>query len=70
MSAAQPYLDAREFLLAHRERYDVAARDFRWPALDRFNWALDWFDAYAAGNSRLALRLVHEDGAEVRRTFA
>jgi len=88
MRAAQPFLDAREFLLAHRERYDSAYRDFRWPALDRFNWALDWFDAYAArsqpergegtgaqhapppGNQGLALRLVHEDGSEVRRSFA
>src|SRR5881628_3148140 len=68
--AAQPFLDAREFLLTRRERYDEAARDFRWPALDRFNWALDWFDAYAAGNDRPALRLVREDGSETRRSFA
>ncbi len=70
MRAAQPFLDAREYLLAQRERYDTASRDFRWPALDRFNWALDWFDPYAAGNQRLALRLVSEDGSEIRRSFA
>ena len=39
--------EARDFLLAHREDYDTAYRDFRWPAVDRFNWALDWFDAIA-----------------------
>ena len=33
--------DARALLLARREQYDDAVREFRWPALDRFNWALD-----------------------------
>jgi acetyl-CoA synthetase len=70
MHAAQPFLDAREFLLARRERYDEAYRDFRWPALDRFNWALDWFDAYAAGNDRPALWLVSDGAPEVRLSFA
>ena len=28
--------------------YEAARRDFRWPELDRFNWALDWFDAELA----------------------
>ena len=27
--------EARDFLLAHREDYDAAYRDFRWPAVDR-----------------------------------
>lgn len=39
---------ARDFLVAHRSDYDTAYRDFRWPALGRFNWALDWFDAELA----------------------
>jgi acetyl-CoA synthetase len=68
--AATPFHDARAFLLAHRERYDDAYRSFRWPALDRFNWALDWFDPYAADNTRLALWLVQDDGPEIRRSFA
>jgi acetyl-CoA synthetase len=70
MGSARPFHDAREFLLAHRDRYDDAYRDFRWPVLDRFNWALDWFDGYAAGNPRPALWLVDDDGSEVRRSFA
>jgi acetyl-CoA synthetase len=70
MGTARPFHDAREFLLAHRERYDDARRDFRWPVLDRFNWALDWFDGYAAGNTRPALWLVQDDAPDVRRSFA
>jgi acetyl-CoA synthetase len=65
-----PFHDARAFLLAHREQYDAAYRGFHWPVLDRFNWALDWFDPYAVGNTRPALWLVQDDGAEVRRSFA
>src|SRR3954463_10780239 len=62
---------ARDFLLAQREDYETAYRDFRWPQLDAFNWALDWFDVIAAqrGGSP-ALWIVEPDGAETRRTFA
>jgi acetyl-CoA synthetase len=60
--------EARDFLLAHREDYDTAYREFRWPALDRFNWALDWFDGLAG--DRPALWIVEPDGSETRRTFA
>ena len=40
-SHAQPFLAARDFLLRHRTDYDTAYREFRWPELERFNWALD-----------------------------
>jgi acetyl-CoA synthetase len=66
---ASAFLSARDFLLRHRTDYDTAVRDFRWPLLDRFNWALDYFDAMAAGNDRPALHIVGEDGSEVLRTF-
>jgi acetyl-CoA synthetase len=62
---------ARDFLLAQRGDYATAYRDFRWPALDHFNWALDWFDAeLAAGahGTRPALRIVGDGAAE--RSFA
>lgn len=39
---------ARDFLFTHRTDHATAARDFIWPALDKFNWALDWFDAHLA----------------------
>ena len=62
---------ARDFLLAQRGDYATAYRDFRWPELDHFNWALDWFDAeLAAGahGARPALRIVGDGAAE--RSFA
>jgi acetyl-CoA synthetase len=66
---ADAFLAARDFLLAHRDDYARAWRDFRWPALTEFNWALDFFDREAAGNERPALRLLEEDGNEVRCSF-
>ncbi len=70
MRSTETFRRARDFLLAHREDYDTAYRDFRWPALDRFNWALDWFDVHAEGNRRTALHLVEEDGSEVKISYA
>ena len=61
---------ARDLLLAHRDDYDAARRAFAWPALETFNWALDWFDVVAAGNDRPALRIVEEDGADRALSFA
>jgi acetyl-CoA synthetase len=61
---------ARDFLLAHREDYATARRDFRWPQLDRFNFALDWFDVIARERDREALRVVHQDGAVVSKRFS
>lgn len=70
MSELAKFLAARDFLLAHRTDYASALRGFRWPELARFNWALDYFDALAAGNDRIALHVVEESGAEERRSFA
>jgi acetyl-CoA synthetase len=39
---------ARDFMVAHRTDYARAYAEFRWPVLDNFNWALDWFDAELA----------------------
>jgi acetyl-CoA synthetase len=66
---ADEFFAARDLLLARRCDYDLAYREFRWPRLDRFNWALDVFDVQAAGNARTALWLVDEDGGETRRSF-
>lgn len=70
MSAAKAFLEARDFLLQHRSDHDAARRDFRWPELTRFNWALDYFDVYAAGNDKPALWIVGEDGSEQKCSFA
>ena len=41
---ATAFKAARDFLRAHRTDYATAYRDFRWPEMQNFNWALDWFD--------------------------
>lgn len=69
-SPAAPFVQARDFLLAHRTDYDTAYRDFKWPKLSQFNWALDYFDVMAQGNQATALHIVGEDGSELRRSFA
>ncbi len=60
--ASSPFREARDFLLAHREDYDVARHDFRWPKPAEFNWALDWFDGIGQSRDRTALWIVDEDG--------
>lgn len=70
MSATQAFLQARDFLFAHRNDYHGACAGFRWPELDTFNWGLDYFDAVAKDNSTLALWVVGEDGSESKVTYA
>jgi len=69
-SNAAPFLAARDFLLRHRDDYATAYRDFRWPELDRFNWALDYFDAMARDNTQPALWLEDEETGATRVSFA
>jgi acetyl-CoA synthetase len=62
---------ARDLLLAHRTEYAAAVTRFAWPALDEFNWALDWFDVIAAEHpDRLALRVVGDDGSDEALSYA
>lgn len=63
------FLAARDFLLAHRTDYDTAVRDFHWPHLSEFNWALDYFDTMAKDNPSPALWIVQEDGTERQYSF-
>ena len=63
---AEAFKAARDFLFAHRTDYRGAHAGFRWPQLDTFNYALDWFDAeLARGESahRLALKIVGDGAA-------
>jgi acetyl-CoA synthetase len=61
---------ARDLLLAHRSDYAAARREFAWPDLDEFNWALDWFDVIAAEHpDRPALRIVSDDGSDVSLSY-
>src|SRR5215468_8190227 len=66
----QAFLRARDFLLENRKDYETAYRDFRWPQLHTFNWALDYFDCYARANDKTALWIVDEHGPEVKLSFA
>jgi acetyl-CoA synthetase len=69
--ATRTFREARDFLIAHREDYDTAYRDFKWPAFDRFNWARDWFDALAVEQPEIAaLTIVEEDGEVNSLTYA
>ena len=70
MSSVQNFIQARDFLQRHREDYETAYRDFRWPVLNEFNWALDFFDLQVRDNQRPALWVVNEDGREDKLTYA
>jgi acetyl-CoA synthetase len=62
---------ARDHLLAMQGHHDKAVSEFEWPDVgERFNWAHDWFDAFARGNDKPGLVIVEEDGAAASYTFA
>ncbi|WP_424447808.1 AMP-binding protein [Microbacterium arborescens] len=61
---------ARDFLLENAHAPERAHAGFAWPDVgETFNWAVDWFDAIAQGNDRVALHVVDEDGTETRVTY-
>jgi acetyl-CoA synthetase len=62
------FRESRDVLLRHREDYERAYGEFRWPRLGEFNWALDWFDRI--GTDATALWVVEEGGAEQKLSFA
>ena len=69
MIPTEAFRQARDFLVAHRTDYAAAYRDFRWPRLEHFNWAIDWFDAVGRGNTRTALRIVGDGGLDAQLSF-
>ncbi len=69
-SATEAFRATRDQLISAREDYDRAIRDFTWPDVgDRFNWAIDWFDAIARGNDRPALIIIEENGSKTSVSF-
>jgi acetyl-CoA synthetase len=69
-TASTAFRAARDLLLRHRDDYGAARREFAWPALDEFNWALDWFDVIAAEHpDRTALRIAG-GGCDVSASYA
>ena len=70
MQSATNFLEARDFLRANNTDYAKAYAGFTWPRLERFNWALDYFDVIARGNGTPALWVVDERGAENKLSYA
>ena len=72
MNPTAAFQKARETLFKHREDLDAAVREFSFPVreLERFNWAIDWFDEYARGNTRPALRIISESAGTTEVTFS
>jgi acetyl-CoA synthetase len=69
-STTAKYRAARDLLQDLSQDYAKAVAEFEWPDLgERFNWAVDWFDAIARGVDRTALWIVEEDGTEARYSF-
>src|SRR6202012_4328906 len=66
----QAFKAARDFLFAHRTDYVTAHRDFKWPALEHFNYALDWFDAELAVSHADDVALTIVGAGAASRTFA
>ena len=70
-SSTDAFRAARDLLLRHRDDYETARREFGWPELGEFNWALDWFDVIAAEHpDRPALRILADDGYDVSLSYA
>jgi acetyl-CoA synthetase len=66
--SAEAFRKARDVLVTHRTDHAAACREFQWPELDQFNFALDWFDAELArgpGANRAALTIVGDGAASV-----
>ncbi len=69
MTSTEVFIQARNLLMAQRKDQERACARFQWPQLENFNWALDWFDAYAKNNNRPALRVVSRDAGEIKLSF-
>jgi len=61
--------EAARDLLLHAVNYREAKSNFRWPAPENFNWALDYFDSLAAKCAYPALIYVDDKGAEEKLSF-
>lgn len=69
-NVSQSLRACRDQLVELRDSYEKAANQFRWPEIgDTFNFAHDWFDTWAVGNSTPGLVIVEEDGSRGAYTF-
>jgi acetyl-CoA synthetase len=70
VDGGKAFLELRDRLLREGISHEQAQGAFQWPALDSFNWAVDYFDRIAAHNERTALRVVHDTGADQALSYA
>ncbi|HEU4536020.1 MAG TPA: AMP-binding protein, partial [Polyangiaceae bacterium] len=70
MTPTERFARARAVLLDCRDDYERARREFRWPEFETFNWAFDWFDAFAANNRAPALVIAPDEGEATSLSFA
>jgi acetyl-CoA synthetase len=68
MTPGEAFRAARDVLMTAKD-LDAARARFRWPRLEAWNWVDDWFEPYARGNTRQAIRFVTETGTSAL-TFA
>ena len=70
MTATDEFRSARDLLVSAREDYERASAEFAFPDVgERWNFACDWFDSFARGNSDTGLIVVEEDGSSASLTF-
>jgi acetyl-CoA synthetase len=69
MNELEQFLSCRDLLLKHRSDYEMAFKAFEWPVLERFNWALDYFDGIARDNPAPALHIVEDSGQQSRLSY-
>jgi acetyl-CoA synthetase len=71
-SNSEAFRAARDFLVEHRLDYSFAYENFSWPRPERFNFALDWFDAVLAAETpeATALRIIEDDRTDRSYSFA
>ncbi len=65
---AQKFFDLRNFVLKVKN-YEEAYKGFQWPRITKFNWATDYFDVIAEGNTKPALIYADTDGNEITVSF-
>lgn len=69
-SATEDFIAARDWLLERSDDAQQARDGFQWPRLTHFNWAIDYFDVIAKGNTDPALVIVQEDGSQETLSYA
>lgn len=68
--ATSAFRSARDRLLTLRGDHARAVEEFDFPDVGpTFNWAIDWFDAFARDNHRVALWVVEENRDEQQLSF-